>query len=48
MGQADSQFKVFIRFAIDALKEVAVEKDENKPSEKMAKIIENLQKTLED
>lgn len=48
MGQADSQFKVFIRFAIDALKEVAVEKDENKRSEKMAKIIENLQKTLED
>lgn len=44
MGQADSQFKVFIRF----VKEVAVEKDENKRSEKMVKIIENLQKTLED
>lgn len=48
MGQTDSHFKAFIRFVIDALKEVAVEKDENKRAEKMAKIIENLQKTLED
>lgn len=48
MSQSDSQFKAFIRFVIDALKEVAVEKDENKRNEKMAKIIENLQKTLED
>ena len=48
MGQADSQFKAFIRFVLDALREVAAEKDENKRNEKMAKIIENLQKTLED
>lgn len=48
MGQTDSQFKAFIRFVIDALREVATEKDETKRDEKMSKIIENLQKTLED
>ncbi len=48
MGQTDSQFKAFIRFVIDALKEVIEEKDEEKRNKKMAKIIENLQKTLED
>ncbi len=48
MGQTDSQFKAFIRFVIDALKEVYNEKDEKKRNEKMEKILENLQKTLED
>lgn len=48
MGQTDSQFKAFIRFVIDALKEVYDEKDEEKRNEKMKKILENLQKTLED
>lgn len=48
MGQTDSQFKAFIRFVLDALREVAAEKDDTKRNEKMDKIIENLQKTLED
>lgn len=48
MGQTDSQFKAFIRFVIDALKEVSEEKDEEKRKAKMTKILENLQKTLED
>lgn len=48
MGQTDSQFKAFIRFVLDALKEADKEQDEVKRAEKMAKIIENLQKTLED
>lgn len=48
MGQTDSQFKAFIRFVLDALKEVVEEKDEEKRNKKIAKIIENLQKTLED
>ncbi len=48
MGQTDSQFKAFIRFVLDALREVATENDETKRKEKMEKIIENLQKTLED
>lgn len=48
MGQTDSQFKAFIRFVLDALNEVDKETDENKRNEKMKKIIDNLQKTLED
>lgn len=48
MGQTDSQFKAFIRFVLDALREANAEKDEKKREEKMAKILENLQKTLED
>ncbi len=48
MGQADIQFKAFIRFVLDALKEANDEKDEEKRAAKMAKILENLQKTLED
>ena len=41
MGQTDSQFKAFIRFVLDALREIAAEKDEEKRAA-------NLQKTLED
>lgn len=48
MGQTDSQFKAFIRFVLDALKDADGEQDVNKRAEKMEKIIENLQKTLED
>ncbi len=48
MGQTDSQFKAFIRFVLDALREISTEKDEEKKKAKMAKVIENLQKTLED
>lgn len=48
MGQTDSQFKAFIRFVLDALKEAESETDKEKHDAKIAKIIENLQKTLED
>ena len=48
MGQTDSKFKAFIRFVLDALREIAAEKDETKRDEKMAKVLDNLQKTLED
>jgi hypothetical protein len=48
MGQTDSQFKSFIRFLLDAVKDAAAEQDEKKRKEKMSRIIENLQKTLED
>ena len=47
MGQTDSQFKAFIRFVLDALREIAAEKDEEKRA-KMEKVLDNLQKTLED
>ncbi len=48
MGQTDSQFKAFIRFMLDALRDVLFEKDKAKQEEKLKKVIENLQKTLED
>lgn len=48
MGQTDSQFKAFIRFILDALREVEEEKDEAKRKAKMSRILENLQKILED
>ncbi|MCD7887347.1 MAG: hypothetical protein LUG44_06990 [Clostridiales bacterium] len=48
MGQTDSQFKAFIRFVLDALREVNEETDTEKRDAKMAKILDNLQKTLED
>lgn len=48
MGQTDIQFKAFIRFLLDALREIAEESDEQKRKAKMEKVIDNLQKTLED
>ena len=48
MGQTDSQFKAFIRFILDDIKELQTETDEAKRTAKMEKIVENLQKTLED
>ena len=48
MGQTDSQFKAFIRFILDDIKELQTETDEAKRASKMDKIVENLQKTLED
>ena len=48
MGQTDSQFKAFIRFVLDALREVKQEKDPEKRDVKLEKILDNLQKTLED
>ncbi len=48
MGQTDSQFKAFIRFILDDIKELQTETDEKKKAAKIEKIIDNLQKTLED
>lgn len=47
MGMTDSQFKAFVRFLIDALKDAREETGENK-EKKLDKIIENLQSSLED
>lgn len=38
MGQADSQFKAFIRFVIDALREIYEEKDEAKRAARLAAV----------
>ena len=48
MGKTDSQFKAFIRLMLDDVKDVKKEDDEKKKDEKLDKIIDNLQKTLED
>ena len=48
MGQTDSQCKAFLRFVLDALRDAASDPDEKKRAEKMNKILDNLQKSLED
>ena len=48
VGMTDKQFNGFVRFLLDALKEANEEKDETKKDQKIEKIIDNLQKTLED
>ena len=48
MSQSDSQFKAFIRFLLDDIREVKEEPDNAKKAEKLGKIEANLQKTLED
>lgn len=44
----DKQFNGFVRFLLDALKEAKDETESDKKEEKLSKIIDNLQKTLED
>ena len=48
MGMTDSQFKAFIRFVLDDLIEIQAEDNPEKKNEKLKKVIENLQKALED
>lgn len=48
MGMTDKQFNGFIRFLIDDLKEVKEEANVEKKDERIEKILENLQSTLED
>ncbi len=48
MGMTDKQFNGFVRFVLDDLKEIREEKEDGKKEQKLDKVIENLQKTLED
>lgn len=48
VGMTDKQFNGFVRFLLGALKEVREEKEDSKKEQKLDKVIENLQKTLED
>ena len=48
MGMTDKQFNGFVRFLLDAIKEVKEEQDETKRAEKLERVIVNLQTTLED
>ncbi len=48
MGMTDSQFKAFIMFLIDALKNAIDAKDPEEKTKRLNKILENLQSSLED
>lgn len=48
MGMTDKQFSGFLRFLLDNLKEVAEETDAKRKEEKLNKIMDNIQKTIED
>ena len=48
MGMTDKQFNGFLRMLLDRLEEVKNEDDEEEKSERLKKLIEDLQKTLED
>lgn len=48
MGMTDKQFNDFVRFVLDDIKEVLEGMPESKEKEKLEKVADNLQKTLED
>ena len=48
MGLTDSQFKGFIRFILDDIEEVLDQMSAGKEKDKLQKVADNLQKTLED
>lgn len=48
MGMTDSQFNGFIRFVLDDIKEVLETMTDGKEKEKLQKVADNLQQTLED
>lgn len=48
MGMTDQQFQSWVRFLLSDLKDYDKETDPEKKAEKLAEIMDNLQKTLED
>lgn len=48
MGMTDKQFQSWVRFLLTNLKDAVQERDPEKKEAKMAEIMDNLQKTLED
>ena len=48
MGMTDKQFQSWVRFLLGALKGMDQEDDPDKKAAKLAEIMDNLQKTLED
>lgn len=47
-GMTDKQFTAFVRLLRDNVKEALEEKEIDKKDEKLKKIVENLQKNLDD
>ncbi len=48
MGMTDKQFNGFVRFVLDDILEVLEKMPESEEKEKLKKVADNLQKTLED
>ncbi len=48
MGMTDSQFTGFVRSVLDDIKEVLENMPDGKEKEKIHKVADNLQQTLED
>lgn len=48
MCMTDSQFKGFVRFVLDDIKEVLEGLEDGKEKDKLQKVADNLQQTLED
>lgn len=48
MGMTDKQFNGFLRFLLDSLEEVKNEPDPKARDKKFQKIIDNIQKIIED
>lgn len=48
MGMTDKQFNGFLRMLLDRLAEARDEKQQEKKDERIEKIIEDLQRTIED
>ena len=48
MGMTDKQFQSWVRHLLSALRHMDEETDPEKKASKLAEILENLQKTLED
>lgn len=48
MSMNDSQFKGFVRFVLDDIKEVLENMSDGKEKEKLQKVAYNLQQTLKD
>ena len=48
MSMTDSQFQGFVRFVLDDIKEVLENMPDGKEKEKLQKVADNLQQTLED
>lgn len=48
MGMTDKQFNCFLRFVLDDIREVLEQLEDGKAKEKLEKVADNLQQTLED
>ncbi len=48
MGMTDKQFNGFVRFVLDDILEVLEKMSDGEEKEKLQKVADNLQKTLED